>query len=162
VSRRSAPLFPARAADERLLGGVCAGVSRALGVDVTLVRLAFLVLVLAWGIGALLYAALWLAMPDPDGRSARHWRDRVRMRARDAGGDVAAWGNRLAESWHQAGRDPWPRPLGRRWMAILLVSFGALALLASLGVFGWVTPIRAASLAMVVVGAGALITMRRS
>jgi phage shock protein PspC (stress-responsive transcriptional regulator) len=162
VSRRSAPLFPARPVDERLLGGVCAGVSRALGVDVTLVRLAFLVLVLAWGIGVVLYAALWLAMPDRDGPAARDWRDRVRIRARDAGVDVAAWGDRLAAGWQHAGRDPWPRPLGRRWMAILLVSLGALVLLASLGVFGWVTPIRAASLAMVVVGAGVLFTMRRS
>jgi signal transduction histidine kinase len=45
--------------DERALAGVCAGIARDLGVDVTLVRLVFALLALAGGAGILLYLALW-------------------------------------------------------------------------------------------------------
>jgi signal transduction histidine kinase len=45
--------------DRRALAGVCAGIARALGADVTLVRLVFAVLALAGGAGILLYLALW-------------------------------------------------------------------------------------------------------
>jgi signal transduction histidine kinase len=45
--------------DGRALAGVCAGIARAFGADVTLVRLVFAVLALAGGAGILLYLALW-------------------------------------------------------------------------------------------------------
>lgn len=45
--------------DRQVIAGVCAGIARALGVDVTLVRLVFAVLALAGGAGILLYLALW-------------------------------------------------------------------------------------------------------
>jgi signal transduction histidine kinase len=45
--------------DRRAIAGVCAGIARALDVDVTLVRLVFAVLGLAGGAGILVYLALW-------------------------------------------------------------------------------------------------------
>lgn len=45
--------------DRGALAGVCAGIARALGADVTLVRLVFALLALAGGAGILLYLALW-------------------------------------------------------------------------------------------------------
>jgi signal transduction histidine kinase len=48
-----------RSDDDRVLAGVCGGVASALGVDATLVRLAFALLALAGGAGILLYFALW-------------------------------------------------------------------------------------------------------
>src|SRR6187455_31440 len=47
-------------ADERVIAGVCAGIARALAVDVTLVRLIFALLALAGGAGIVLYLALWV------------------------------------------------------------------------------------------------------
>src|SRR5919197_15433 len=55
-------------ADERALAGVCAGIARALGVDVTLVRIVFALLALAGGAGIILYLALWAWS-----RSGRAW-----------------------------------------------------------------------------------------
>jgi len=54
-----------RPRDERKLAGVCAGVARYLGVDVTLVRILFVVLAL-WpvGVGLILYIVCWFAMPN--------------------------------------------------------------------------------------------------
>jgi phage shock protein C len=161
VSRRSrTAMLPARPGKERLLGGVCSGLSRAFAIDVTLVRLAFMVLILAWGTGLLLYVGLWLLMPDDDGQDTGDWRSTLRHRLYSARGDVHDLSDRLTAGWQTLDRNPRPRPLGRRWMAILLLSGGALVLMASVGAFSWITPLRAASLAMVVVGVGTLITMR--
>jgi signal transduction histidine kinase len=51
--------YVARSAENRVLGGVCAGIGEAMGVDPTLVRLVFALLALAGGAGIVLYAALW-------------------------------------------------------------------------------------------------------
>ncbi|MFA9272342.1 MAG: PspC domain-containing protein, partial [Baekduiaceae bacterium] len=53
-----------RAADDRVIGGVCGGVARTLGLDALVVRVVAVVLVLAGGAGALLYVAGLLLMPD--------------------------------------------------------------------------------------------------
>ncbi|MFL5894250.1 MAG: PspC domain-containing protein [Thermoleophilaceae bacterium] len=53
--------------ERRIIGGVCAGVAKQLGVDPVVVRIAFIVLALAGGIGAGLYALLWLFVPAEDG-----------------------------------------------------------------------------------------------
>jgi signal transduction histidine kinase len=45
------------------LGGVCAGIARRYGVDVALVRLAFVVATAAGGFGIFLYALGWLVIP---------------------------------------------------------------------------------------------------
>jgi signal transduction histidine kinase len=49
----------ATSGEGRALAGVCAGIARTLGLDVTLVRLVFAVLALAGGAGVVLYLALW-------------------------------------------------------------------------------------------------------
>src|SRR5919198_899346 len=51
--------YVARSAENRVLGGVCAGIGETIGVDPTLVRLVFALLALAGGAGVVLYAALW-------------------------------------------------------------------------------------------------------
>src|SRR5918996_2091103 len=58
MSAMALPRF-ALAPDRRAVAGVCAGIARALDVDVTLVRLVFAVLGLAGGAGILVYLALW-------------------------------------------------------------------------------------------------------
>jgi signal transduction histidine kinase/phage shock protein PspC (stress-responsive transcriptional regulator) len=52
-----------RSSDERLLGGVAAGLARHLGVETVYVRVAFLVTALLGGFGVALYAGLWLILP---------------------------------------------------------------------------------------------------
>ncbi len=54
-----------RRSDDRMLGGVCAGVADYLGVDVTLVRLLTVVGAI-FGLGSLVvaYVVAWLLMPE--------------------------------------------------------------------------------------------------
>lgn len=61
----------------RIIGGVCCGIAERLHVDTLWVRIAFVALAFAQGIGLIIYAVLWLVMPDaPDaqgqGRSGFH------------------------------------------------------------------------------------------
>ncbi len=50
-----------------MLGGVCAGIAATYHLDVTLVRIAFVVLTIATsGLGVLFYIAAWLVMPRAD------------------------------------------------------------------------------------------------
>ncbi len=54
-----------RPRDDRKIAGVCAGIARYLGVDVTLVRVMAVVLAL-WppSIGLILYVVCWIVMPQ--------------------------------------------------------------------------------------------------
>lgn len=52
-----------RSATDKMIGGVCGGLGRYLGLDVTIVRLAFLMLFFLAGHGLLVYLLLWILMP---------------------------------------------------------------------------------------------------
>ncbi len=52
-----------RSTDTRVVAGVCGGLSRATGIDVTLVRIGFVLLSLGSGVGILVYALIWLLVP---------------------------------------------------------------------------------------------------
>lgn len=52
-----------RVEEGKMIAGVCTGLARYLGVDVTVVRLLFALLTLFVGGGVLLYLILWLIMP---------------------------------------------------------------------------------------------------
>jgi phage shock protein PspC (stress-responsive transcriptional regulator) len=58
-----APRRATRSLDDRFLGGVAAGLAQHLGVDVVLVRAAFVLTSLIGGFGAVLYAGLWIVLP---------------------------------------------------------------------------------------------------
>ncbi|WP_329518497.1 ATP-binding protein [Spirillospora sp. NBC_01491] len=55
-----------RVADGRLVAGVCRGMAANLGVQVLVVRAAFVLLTAASGLGFVVYAALWVLVPRQD------------------------------------------------------------------------------------------------
>lgn len=50
----------------RMLGGVCIGIARYFGWDVTLIRIGFVALAFAGWIGVIGYVALWFILPNED------------------------------------------------------------------------------------------------
>jgi phage shock protein C len=58
-----------RSKTEKVIAGVCGGVAAYLGLDPTVARLAFLLLIPASGIGLLLYLVLWISMPVEQNRA---------------------------------------------------------------------------------------------
>lgn len=53
-----------RSASDRMLAGVAGGLAEYINLDPTIVRLLFVLLALAGGPGILIYAVLWLVMPE--------------------------------------------------------------------------------------------------
>lgn len=51
--------------NNKMIGGVCAGLGEYLGLDPTIVRIVWVLMVLFAGVGILLYIILWLVMPKP-------------------------------------------------------------------------------------------------
>lgn len=103
------PLF-VRPRSGRMLGGVCAGIAARWGLDVTLVRIATVVVALVSGIGFVAYVAAWLLTPSDDAPAPLQ-----------AGSPLA---QRVAR-----GRGRWWL---RRFPSLLLIVLGALIVLVAL------------------------------
>lgn len=53
-----------RIPETKMIAGVCAGLAEQFGVSVTIIRLAFVLgVIVGWGMGLVLYLALWVIMP---------------------------------------------------------------------------------------------------
>ena len=61
--------------DNRIIGGVCAGIGAYWDIDPVIVRIIFVALILAGGLGALIYLILYIALP-----AARTTAQRIEMR----------------------------------------------------------------------------------
>ena len=57
-----------RSADDRMLAGVAGGLAEYLDIDPVLIRILFVIIALLGGgfIGILIYAVLWIIMPEQD------------------------------------------------------------------------------------------------
>ena len=53
-----------RVTQDRMVAGVCTGLARYFGLDVNLVRLAFGVFSIFYGVGVLLYLFAWAILPE--------------------------------------------------------------------------------------------------
>jgi signal transduction histidine kinase len=60
-----------RRADRKILGGVASGIADHLRIPVNRVRLAFILLTFADGLGVILYVAYWIVVPTPPGTARR-------------------------------------------------------------------------------------------
>lgn len=123
-----APTRLRRSRTRRMLAGVARGLSDRYGVDVSLVRVAFVVLACAWGLGLIIYAAMWALVPreragtapgtdaDADAEPTEPWLAYALL----AG--VLAFGLLVVSSWWGGPR--WGGGVGLLWLVLL---FGLLA-----------------------------------
>ena len=106
---------------QKMIFGVCGGLAEYFYVDVTLVRLAFVLLALANGIGLLLYLVLALIMPSAEADRAE--RDAEVVVEDPRGRPVAPDDQQVARR--------------QMFLGLLLVLAGAVALMGNLGVVWW-------------------------
>ncbi|MET1034788.1 MAG: PspC domain-containing protein [Arthrobacter sp.] len=99
----------------RVLAGVCTGLAAHLGADVRAVRLVFVLLALLGGAGVLLYAWLWILVPNEE--------DAARDALRSAAGKPASITRNL-EAWAETARSVQDRP--RRGGREILAGVGLL------------------------------------
>lgn len=102
---------------DRMVAGVASGVARYLEVDPVFVRLAFFVLALFQGIGAIIYLVMWLVVPDETQRELVG-EDVIRANVED----MKATAKRLTSSVRTGSHGP-------AIFGIILVAVGALFLL---------------------------------
>jgi len=152
--------LPARPKTGRLVAGVCVAIGAHFSLDVTLVRLAFVLLGLAWGLGLILYGLLWVLMPGPEGASTDRSGGLLHRTARGMRMDLGHSAKWFYKSWHRTGKEHWSEPRSRRWMAIGLVIAGAAIFFASLGAFDWLSATRAFGLAIVALGVSLIVVTR--
>jgi phage shock protein PspC (stress-responsive transcriptional regulator) len=144
-----------RRGPDRIVAGVCSGLGHYFGLDVLLVRLAFIVLALLHGIGFVLYVVLWFLMDPPASTQAegsRHFGERLRTMGDEVREDFRTGFRRSNEtstppapttstptptrtgpSGPSSGPPPiYGRPRGL-WLGIILIVAGAYFLLDNLG-----------------------------
>ena len=137
-----------RSESDKMISGVCGGIATYLGVDSVFVRLAFLVLAFASGVGILLYLILMILMPSevnfeqPAGKVAQ---DNIEQ----FGSDVSSGYKRVRK-----------HPQGPAIAASLLIVLGIYLLLSNLGWLGWLTG--GVFWSLVLIGLGIYLISRRN
>lgn len=114
-----------RSKSDRVLGGVCAGLGGHLGLNSTLVRVFFILLALADGIGIFLYLLLWVVLP-PSPDSEQDLGSRIGEVASEVGGRARQVADEVRRAVSQ------PRPAIYRWIGVTMVLLGSFFLLRNL------------------------------
>lgn len=103
-----------RNSDDRIIGGVCGGIGRYLNTDPVWFRLFFIIFALMFGIGILVYLALWIALPSSGtGSSGKDTFEKTGFYRSPAGNKVKAYsatsevGNAFNEIFRAIGKVLW-------------------------------------------------------
>ena len=110
-----------RSEGDRIIAGVCGGIAAYLGVDSVLIRLAFLLLVPAGGVGVPLYLILTIIMPGESDVDLPH-AQAVEKNLENLGETVSSGVNRARR-----------HPQGPLYAAVLLIGMGIYFLFENLG-----------------------------
>lgn len=133
----------ARSSTDRMIAGVCGGLATYLGIDSVLVRLAFVVLLFASGIGFPIYIILWIIMPQEDNVS--------KSGSEVIQENIEEMGQTVSSSVSRIGR---PGTVG-----ILLILFGLYFWFSQMGWLSWANGI---FWPLVIIGLGIYLLARRS
>ncbi|MEJ2751255.1 MAG: PspC domain-containing protein [Chloroflexota bacterium] len=133
-----------RSSSDKIIAGVCGGLAEYLEIDPILVRLAFLVLFFASGIGFPIYIILWMVMPQGENNAIAD-SEVIQKNINDIGESVQSGIKRLGK----------PGTVG-----VILVLLGAYFLLGEIGLFNWMSG--AVFWPLVIIGAGIYMLIRRN
>ncbi len=129
-----------RSENDRLFVGVCGGIAAYLGVDSVFVRLAFILLSLACGIGLILYLVLLFVMPNEENIDAPQSKI-VQDNFDQFGSDVGSGIKRVRK-----------HPQGPTIAAGLLILLGVYLLMDSFNLLSWLNSTVVVALAFIAFG----------
>lgn len=127
---------------DRMIAGVCGGLASYLGIDSVLVRLAFVVLIFASGIGFPIYFILWIIMPT-ETAVARSGSEVIQENIEEMGHTVSSGVSRIGRTGT---------------VGALLILFGAYFLLQEFGLMGWLSGF---FWPLIIIGLGVYLIARR-
>jgi phage shock protein PspC (stress-responsive transcriptional regulator) len=137
-----------RSETDRIFVGVCGGIAAYLGVDSVFVRLGFVLLALASGIGVLIYLVLLFVMPN-ESNYAEPSSKIIQDNIDQLGSDVQSGMKRVRR-----------HPQGPTIAAGLIILLGVYLLLDSFGVLNWLNS--TVIVAMAFIGFGVYLIARRN
>lgn len=111
-----------RSKTDRMVGGVCGGLGKYLGIDPVIVRLFFVVLAFANGVGVLIYLVLWVIVPY-EGQSDMTMSEAIHSGADEMAERAHAMGSELRAGLRT------PNPQAGLIIGAALVILGAVLLL---------------------------------
>ena len=133
-----------RSRENKMLAGVCAGLATYLDIDPVFVRLAFLVLLFASGIGLPIYLILWIVMPL-EGHDESSSAETIQK-------NIGEMGDTVYTSVNRFGR---PGTAG-----VVLILLGAFFLFSEFGLLGWFS--NSFFWPLLIIGVGIYVLVRRS
>ena len=133
---------------DRILGGVCAGIAEGLKLDPLWIRLLFVLLVFVQGVGIFLYVVLWLVLPERvEGAGTRSGFDSMAADLKRVTGELQTQfgSSRPAAPTPTSVNPPPPSSGGTEtpWqkrpslLGLMLVVIGLFVLGSNLGVINW-------------------------
>lgn len=120
-----------RRTDDAMLGGVCSGLGEYFDIDANLVRLIFVVLAVAPGIGIPVYILLWVLLPEASTPESATVEERVRTGAEEIADRAKRFGHEIEKQSKHAG------PAASMAVGLALIAVGVGFLLRNLG-FTWI------------------------
>lgn len=128
-----------RSSTDRIVAGVCGGLAEYLGIDSVYVRLAFVLLLFASGIGLPIYLMLWFVMPNGDGDIVG-----ATQKSAEFGGASPSEGSRIGR----------PGTFG-----VVLILLGTYFLMSEIGLLNWFGS--AVFWSLLLIGGGVYLLVRR-
>jgi len=115
-----------RTRTDRMVGGVCGGLAKYLGVDATLVRLVFVILAFGSGVGIPIYIVLWIVIPPEDRPVAGTMEETIQANAQE----IASRAQEMGHELRAAARNP--NPAAAMFFGLALVGVGIVLTLENL------------------------------
>jgi len=124
-----------RSDTDKVIGGVCGGLGEYLSVDPLLMRIAFVILAMASGIGLTLYILMWIFIPTAHA-DALTQKEVTRNNVQEIQQQAKQWGKEARET---LGGTP-SRKVGNLMLiaGAVLVGLGLLSLLRNFGLLTWI------------------------
>lgn len=122
-----------RCPSDAMIAGVCSGLGKYLEIDPAFVRVFFVLLALADGIGALIYVLLWILIPREDCKT----NSTISQTANDAAQEITSQARIMGDELRQSFSPPHPQITA--YVGIGLIVVGGVALLQNLNPtwFSW-------------------------
>lgn len=138
-----------RSRKDSMLGGVCGGLGAYFGIDANVVRIVFILLAVAPGIGVPVYLLLWLLLPEESAKQTSSLEERIQDGANEIAGRARDLGREIR---HRSQTD---MPAATFVLGLALIAVGAGFLLRNLGVtwIGWMTRVWVWPSLLILVGA---------
>lgn len=120
-----------RSEEDKIIAGICGGLGEFFAIDPVIMRILFVVLALADGIGILVYVIMWLIVPTQTSTSANPT-DTINENAKQMGEEIETFAHKLEEKIQNQESEQ-DTTNETNWFGIALVVIGIWFLLENFG-----------------------------